>query len=81
MHHALEALERYIGEVGKRVEVWKGEESAELEEVFDYEKMQKLVDGLKGVLLPTSGCGGASLRADVVKKAGFELGEIRYLIR
>ncbi|EST07664.1 hemerythrin/HHE cation-binding motif [Kalmanozyma brasiliensis GHG001] len=81
MHHALESLEAYIAEVSKALRSGKLKNAAELEEVFDYEKMDKLVQGLKGVLLPHLAAEEASLRADVVKKAGFELGEIRYLIR
>ncbi len=41
----------------------------------------KLVEELKGVLLPHLEAEEASLRAPVVKEAGFQLNEIKNLIR
>ena len=81
MHHALEDLEKYIQEVGKALRSGKLKSAEELDVVFDYSKMVKLVEELKQVLLPHLEAEEASLRAPVVKAAGFELGEIKNLIR
>ncbi|KAJ1029620.1 hypothetical protein NDA13_002865 [Ustilago tritici] len=80
MYKAIENLEKYVGEVSKALRSGKVREG-ELEEVFDYAKIKKLVDGLRDVLLLHLEAEEASLRAPVVKAAGFELGEIRNLIR
>lgn len=78
MHHALQDLQKYIAQVSTNLRSVKGRE---LDEVFDHAKMVKLVDELKRVLLPHLKAEEASLRAPVVKAAGFELGEIKNLIR
>ncbi|SAM80691.1 uncharacterized protein UBRO_02530 [Ustilago bromivora] len=80
MHKAIENLEKYVGEVSKALRSGKVREG-ELEEAFDYAKIKKLVDGLRDMLLPHLEAEEASLRAPVVKAAGFELSEIRNLIR
>lgn len=80
MHKALDNLEKYIGQVSRNLRSGKVK-NGELEEVFDYEKMKKLVEGLREVLLPHLAAEEASLRAPVVKEAGFQLSEIKNLIR
>ncbi|SJX61790.1 uncharacterized protein SRS1_12774 [Sporisorium reilianum f. sp. reilianum] len=81
MHSALHELETYVGEVGQRLRGGRVKSGAEVEEVFEWDKMNGLVEGLKAVLLPHLQAEEASLRADVVKKAGFQLAEIKNLIR
>ncbi|CDR99807.1 uncharacterized protein SPSC_02954 [Sporisorium scitamineum] len=81
MHHALEGLEKYVEEVGRNLRAGKLKNGEQLEDVFDHAKMVRLVEELKEVLLPHLEAEEASLRAPVVKAAGFELGEIRNLIR
>ncbi|KAJ9478203.1 Hemerythrin domain-containing protein [Pseudozyma hubeiensis] len=81
MHSALENLEHYVAQVSKDLRSGKIKKAEELDQVFDYAKMTKLVEELKSVLLPHLEAEEASLRAPVVKAAGFELGEIKNLIR
>ena len=81
MHSAIEGLEKYVEEVTKELRKGKVGKGGELEDVYDYEKMKGLVEGLKGVLLPHLEAEEKSLRAGVVKEAGFQLGEIKNLIR
>lgn len=81
MHHALQDLQKYIAQVSTNLRSVKLRNGRELDEVFDHAKMVKLVDELKRVLLPHLKAEEASLRAPVVKAAGFELGEIKNLIR
>ncbi|GAC76659.1 protein phosphatase 1, regulatory subunit, and related proteins [Moesziomyces antarcticus T-34] len=79
MHSALHSLESYVGEVARNLRQAKAKDG--LEEVYDHAKMEALVAKLKDTLLPHLAAEEASLRAPVVKEAGFELGEIRHLIR
>ena len=80
MHKAIHNLERYVEEVSKNLRAGKVK-AGELDEVYDHAKMVKLVDELKVVLLPHLEAEEASLRAPMVKEAGFQLNEIRNLIR
>ena len=79
MHSALHSLESYVGEVARNLRQAKAKDG--LDEVYDHAKMEALVAKLKDTLLPHLAAEEASLRAPVVKEAGFELGEIRHLIR
>lgn len=81
MHDALKNLEKYVEQVGRNLRTGKLKSGEELVDVFDHAKMVGLVDELKKVLLPHLAAEEASLRAPVVKAAGFELGEIKNLIR
>lgn len=80
MHGAIEKLEAYVVQVSGDMRNGKVK-AEELGEVFDYDRMKGLVDRLGEVLLPHLEAEEASLRAEVVKAAGFQLGEIRNLIR
>lgn len=81
MHSAIHNLEQYVEQVTKALRGGKLKKGEEIEEVYDHAKMVKLVDELKKVLLPHLEAEEASLRGPVVKEAGFQLNEIKSLIR
>ncbi len=81
MHKAIHNLESYVEEVSGKLRSGKVKNGEGLEDVYDHTKMVKLVEELKGVLLPHLEAEEASLRAPVVKEAGFQLNEIKNLIR
>ncbi|SPO23204.1 uncharacterized protein UTRI_01882 [Ustilago trichophora] len=81
MHSAIHNLEQYVEQVAKALKGGKLKKGEEIDEVYDHAKMVKLVDELKKVLLPHLEAEEASLRAPVVKEAGFQLNEIKNLIR
>ncbi|SNX83176.1 uncharacterized protein MEPE_01882 [Melanopsichium pennsylvanicum] len=81
MHEALHKLEAYVDEITKALKGGKLKKPQDVDEAFDYGKMSKLVEDVEKVLLPHLEAEEASLRAPVVKQAGFQLNEIKNLIR
>lgn len=81
MHKAIHNLETYVGQVSTALRAGKVKKAEELDQVYDHAEMVARVQELKAVLLPHLEAEEASLRAPVVKQAGFQLNEIKNLIR